>query len=86
MRHLKDVPHRRVLQVLPPDIISIKNENNFPNLSDESFGDVERMSLKKRKKSKGFDGEVAETNTEAVLCMMPLNSIPGVCSIHISCV
>ena len=66
-----------MLSVLPPDIVSITTDNTFPQLGDEISGDVERVSLKRRKKSKGFDGEMneANVNAEASLCMMPLEDI-----------
>ena len=74
-----DIFLRRVLSVLSPDIVSITNKNMFPGLGDEYSGEVERISLKKRKKSKGFDGEVndAIVNVEASLCMMPLEDVPS---------
>ncbi|KAF9527076.1 acyl-CoA N-acyltransferase [Crepidotus variabilis] len=70
---------RRVLSVLPPDVLSIRNENQFPVVSiDQITGDVERLSFKKSRKTKGFDGEhrEASVNPEATLCMMPLRDIP----------
>jgi len=72
-----DIFLRRVLSVLSPDIVAITNKNMFPGLNDEYSGEVERISLKKRKKSKGFAGEVneANVNVEASLCMMPLGDI-----------
>ncbi len=69
-----------MLSVLPPDVVSILNENAFPRQSGEKIsGEVERISFKKRKKSKGFEGELNETNVnaEATLCMMPLKDIQG---------
>jgi len=69
-----------VLSVLPPDVVSTWNENSFPLQSgDKISGEVERLSLKKRKKSKGFEGELneANANAEATLCMMPLKDIRG---------
>ncbi|CAA7267725.1 unnamed protein product [Cyclocybe aegerita] len=70
---------RRVLSVLPPDVVSSKNENTFPHMRDDIpgyiSGQVERVHVKQKKKSKGFDGEVSGTNSEAALCMTPLQSI-----------
>lgn len=68
------------MSVLPPDIVSITNDNEFPLVGEEISGKVERISLKKRKKSKGFDGELSEgsVSAEASLCMMPLKDITGV--------
>jgi histone acetyltransferase HTATIP/histone acetyltransferase MYST1 len=60
--------------------MSVTNKSTFPQLGDEEIsGEVERISLKKRKKSKGFEGEVKEgsVNVEASMCMMPLKDIPG---------
>lgn len=67
------------MSVLPPDIVSITNKNEFPLVEDEISGEVERISLKKRKKSKGFDGELSEgsVSAEASFCMMPLKDIKG---------
>jgi hypothetical protein len=46
-------------------------------------GDVEMAAqIKKKKRTKGFEGEVeSETSIEASMCMMPLKSIPGVSSL-----
>ena len=68
------------MSVLPPDIISITNENNFPRFGEEISGEVERITPKKRKKSKGFDGELGEgdVDAEASLCMTPFKDITGV--------
>lgn len=68
--------------MLPPDVTLIKKENSFPQPGDESdevSGNVERISLKRRKKSKGFDGEMmeADVSPEASFCMMPLKDIPS---------
>lgn len=80
MIHRTDLLARRVLSVLPPDVVSISNENSFPHQLGEKFsGEVERITFKKRKKSKGFEGELIESNVnaEATLCMMPLRDIQG---------
>jgi hypothetical protein len=72
------IPLRRVLSVLSPEVVSVTNEKAFLKLGDDEIsGEVDRISLKKRKKSKGFDGEVNEVsvNAEASLCMMPLKDI-----------
>ncbi|KDR68729.1 hypothetical protein GALMADRAFT_256551 [Galerina marginata CBS 339.88] len=68
---------RRVLSVLPPDVVSIRNTNVFPEIREDSSvsGEVERMHNKKKKKPKGFDGEVTETNIEQKMCMMPMKAI-----------
>ena len=71
------LPRSRVLQVLPPDIVSIRTDNNFPNLLDDSSDAVSRVPSRKRKKPKGFDGEVAEANVEQMMGMMPLKAIHG---------
>jgi hypothetical protein len=80
MMHSIDLCIRRVLSVLSPDIVSMWNENSFPrHLGEKISGEVERISFKKRKKSKGFEGELneANVNAEATLCMMPLKDIQG---------
>ncbi|PPQ69230.1 hypothetical protein CVT25_006947 [Psilocybe cyanescens] len=68
---------RRVLSVLPPDVLSTKTTNSFPELIEgvQVSGEVERTQSKKRKIPKGFDGEVSEKNIEQTLCMMPFNAI-----------
>ncbi|KAF9556339.1 acyl-CoA N-acyltransferase [Agrocybe pediades] len=69
---------RRVLSALPPGITSIKNENEFPEFGPDSYisGEVERsLDSKKKKKTKGFDGEVLETNIEQTLGHMPMKNI-----------
>ncbi len=71
------VPHSRVMQVLPPDIISIRTDNKFPNLLDDSSDAVSCVSPRKHKKPKGFDGEVAEANVEQMMGLMPLKVIHG---------
>ncbi|KAH9487261.1 Histone acetyltransferase ESA1 [Psilocybe cubensis] len=68
---------RRVLTVLPPDVLSTRTINNFPELIDgvQVSGDVERTQSKKRKIPKGFDGEVSEQNIERMRCLMPYSAI-----------
>lgn len=73
--------------MFPPDIVSVMNKNAFPMLGDDEIsGEVERISLRKRKKSKGFDGEVNEANVsaEASFCMTPLKDITCKASLRVS--
>lgn len=66
--------------MLPPDVLSTKTTNNFPELIEgvQVSGEVERTQSKKRKIPKGFDGEVSEQDIERMRCMMPFKAIQGV--------
>ncbi|KAF8168463.1 acyl-CoA N-acyltransferase [Crassisporium funariophilum] len=67
---------RRVLCVLPPEIVSIRNVANFPNMTEEVPGDVDPVPQTKRnKKAKGFQGEVTEASIEKSIGMMPFKYI-----------
>lgn len=49
---------------------------------DDSSDEVERVPAKKKKKPKGFDGEVSDNNIEQQLGMMPFKSIYGTSIVH----
>jgi len=68
---------RRVLSVLSPEVLSIRNIASFPDVHNPESGDVEMVAqTRKKKRTKGFEGEVeSETSIEASMCMMPLKSI-----------
>jgi len=69
---------RRVLSVLSPEVLSIRNVASFPDVHNPESGEVEMVTqTRKKKRTKGFEGEVeSETSIEASMCMMPLKSIP----------
>ena len=75
--------YRRVLSVLSPDVLSIRNVASFPDVHNPESGDVEMVTqTRKKKRTKGFEGEVeSETSIEASLGMMPLKSIQGASSL-----
>ena len=75
--------NRRVLSVLSPEVLSIRNVASFPDVHNPESGDVEMVTqTRKKKRTKGFEGEVeSETSIEASMCMMPLKSIPGASSL-----
>lgn len=68
---------RRVLSVLSPEVLSIRNVASFPDVHNPESGEVEMVTqTRKKKRTKGFEGEVqSETSIEASMCMMPLKSI-----------
>jgi histone acetyltransferase HTATIP/histone acetyltransferase MYST1 len=74
--------YRRVLSVLSPEVLSIRNFASFPDVHNPELGDVEMVAqTRKKKRTKGFEGEVeSETSIEASMCMMPLKSIQGASS------
>ena len=75
--------YRRVLSVLSPEVLSIRNVASFPDVHNPESGEVEMVTqTRKKKRTKGFEGEVeSETSIEASMCMMPLKSIPGASSV-----
>jgi histone acetyltransferase HTATIP/histone acetyltransferase MYST1 len=75
--------YRRVLSVLSPEVLSIRNVASFPDVHNPESGEVEMATqTRKKKRTKGFEGEVeSETSIEASMCMMPLKSIPGASSL-----